>query len=166
MKKVINLLRPKTVVKFLSYWPPYLASGISVKHIDPNMISITVEMKQRFWNTNYVGSHFGGSLYSMCDPFFMFMLLEHLKEEHIIWDQAANIKFLRPAKGRVSVTFLIDKKLIKNLKERALKEFSFSVELMAYIVDENNEQVAEVTKVLYLRRKDAKTRFSKETSPS
>ena len=65
-------------------------------------------MKLRFWNTNYVGSHFGGSLYSMTDPFYMFILLEHLKKDHIIWDKSADIEFLRPAKGEVKAIFEIN----------------------------------------------------------
>ena len=162
MRKVINILKPRTVAKLLSFWPPYFSAGISVSNVAENMMSITVEMKQRFWNTNYVGSHFGGSLYSMCDPFFMFMLLEHLKADHIVWDQAAEIKFLKPAKGRVSVTFQIDESLVSEIKKRALNEFSFSVDLNANIVDESGEIVARVAKALYIRRKDAKTRFQSE----
>ena len=162
MRKVINILRPKTVVKLLSYWPPYFSAGISVVDVEQNMMSITVQMKQRFWNTNYVGSHFGGSLYSMCDPFFMFMLLEHLKVEHIVWDQAAEIKFLKPARGKVTVTFSIEEKLLEEIKKRALEEFSFSIDLKALILDENKEVVAEVSKGLYIRRKDAKIRFQSQ----
>ena len=42
------------------------------------MKSADVEMKLRIWNQNYVGTHYGGSLYSMADPFYMLMLMHNL----------------------------------------------------------------------------------------
>jgi hypothetical protein len=32
-------------------------------------------MNLRWYNTNYVGTHFGGSLYSMVDPIYMLLLM-------------------------------------------------------------------------------------------
>jgi hypothetical protein len=31
-----------------------------------------------FWNANYVGTHFGGSLFAMTDAFYMLMLMANL----------------------------------------------------------------------------------------
>jgi Domain of unknown function (DUF4442) len=47
-------------------------------------------MKLRFWNRNYVGTHYGGSLYSMADPFFMVMLINILGPSYIVWDKSAS----------------------------------------------------------------------------
>ena len=159
---MINMMSPKTVVKLLSYWPPYLMAGVKIDYIQDDFKKIIVKMRQRFWNTNYVGSHFGGSLYSMTDPFFMFMLLENLKEEHIVWDQSAEIEFLKPAKGVVTAVFEITDEDINDIKEKALSEFSFSRTFFVNIVDSMGVVVARVNKGLYVRRKDAKKRFSKK----
>jgi len=64
-------------------------AGIRVRRISADFQTIDVEMPLRFWNRNYVGTHFGGSLYSMCDPFFMVMLMENLGPDYIVWDKAA-----------------------------------------------------------------------------
>ena len=157
---MINMMSPKTVVKLLSYWPPYLMAGVKIDYVQDDFKKIVVKMRQRFWNTNYVGSHFGGSLYSMTDPFFMFMLLENLKEEHIVWDQSAEVEFLKPAKGVVTAVFEITDKDINDIKEKALSEFSFSRTFFVNIVDLKGVVVARVSKGLYIRRKDAKKRFS------
>ncbi len=159
---MINMMSPKTVVKLLSYWPPYLMAGVKIEHVQEDFKKIVVKMRQRIWNTNYVGSHFGGSLYSMTDPFFMFMLLENLKDDHIVWDQSAEIEFLKPAKGEVTAVFEITDKEINEIKAQALSEFSFSKTFGVNIVDENRAVVAKVKKGLYVRRKDAKKRFSKK----
>ena len=159
---MINMLSPKTVVKLLSYWPPYLMAGVKIDYVQDDFKKIVVKMKQRFWNTNYVGSHFGGSLYSMTDPFYMFMLLENLKQEHIVWDQSAEIEFLKPAKGVVTAVFEINDVVLSEIKSQALEEFSFSRSFDVEILDESKTLVAKVKKGLYIRRKDAKKRFSKK----
>ena len=140
------------MIRLLSYWPPYFFAGISVLSINKEFTKIVVQMKQRPWNTNYVGSHFGGSLYSMCDPFFMFILLYHLKG-HIIWDKSAEIKFLKPAFGKVTATFEISKDTIVQMKKEALESFSYSPVFQASVVDSKGEAVASLRKVLYVRKK-------------
>lgn len=112
-------------------------------------------------NTNYVGTHFGGSLYSMCDPFFMFILLHHLGEDHIVWDQSAKIEFINPGKTKVFATFKIEQYQIDELKNQALSNFSVKPVFHTEVVDESGEVIAKVEKQLYIRRKDAKTRFKK-----
>jgi len=62
-------------------------------------------MRLRWWNANYVGTHYGGSLYSMADPFFMVMLIENLGKDYIVWDKAATIRFKKPGRGKMSAGF-------------------------------------------------------------
>ena len=72
------------------FWPPFLGAGIRVKHIAPDMKAIDVEMKLRWWNANYVGTHFGGSLFAITDAFYMLMLMANLGNDYIVWDKAAS----------------------------------------------------------------------------
>jgi hypothetical protein len=82
-------------------WPPFLGAGIRIKPIAPDMKAIDVEMKLRFWNANYVGTHSGGSLFAMTDPFYMLMLMADLACDYIGWDKAASIGYRKPRKGTV-----------------------------------------------------------------
>ncbi|MFK8137953.1 MAG: DUF4442 domain-containing protein [Bdellovibrionales bacterium] len=151
--------QPQFILKLLSLWPPYLAAGIRIKYVSKDFRTIKVELKQRPWNTNYVGSHFGGSLYSMCDPHYMFILLEHLRPDHIVWDKAASIEFIRPGRGTVSATFKIDDIVIQKIKNGALKNFKIEPTFETLVTDSEGNTVAKVHKTLYVRRKDAKERF-------
>jgi acyl-coenzyme A thioesterase PaaI-like protein len=160
--KMINFIKPNSILKLMSWWPPFLAAGIKIKSVNANVDTIEVEMNLSFYNTNYVGSHFGGSLYAMCDPFFMFILLHHLGKDHIVWDKAAGIDFIRPGKGKVRATFHIPLQKIEDLKERALKEFKLEPIFDVEVLNSQDEVVAKIKKTLYIRRKDAKTRFSKD----
>ena len=68
--------------------------------------SATVEMPLRWYNKNYVGVHFGGSLYSMVDPFHMLLVMNQLgPEEYVVWDIEANIHYVSPGTGTVTAHF-------------------------------------------------------------
>lgn len=158
-------LSPKSVLNLISYWPPYLASGIKVVEVADDISSVTVSLKVRPWNKNYFGTHFGGSLYSMCDPFFVFLLAHQLGKEHIIWDRGAEIEFVKAVSEAVFATFSIDPKYVNEIREAALDQFSVEPELATEIVTSGGDVVARVKKTLYVRRKDAKERFSSSPAP-
>ncbi len=69
--------RRERCASLMNVWPPFVGAGIRVRHIAPDFRSVTVDMRLRWSNRNYVGTHFGGSLYAMADPFLMVMLLHN-----------------------------------------------------------------------------------------
>ena len=70
-------------------YPPLLGAGIRITRLSADWKELDVEMKLRWWNANYVGTQYGGSLYSMTDPFYMVMLIEILGRECVVWDKWA-----------------------------------------------------------------------------
>lgn len=86
----------KTVLKVMNFWPPYLGAGIKVSLLDEREMVVEVSMRLKKLNSNYVGVHFGGSLYSMVDPFYMLILMKKLGGSYIVWDKAASIQFKSP----------------------------------------------------------------------
>lgn len=135
-------------------YPPYLGAGVRVRHIGDDLRTVEVEMPLRFWNKNYVGTHFGGSLYSMCDPHFMVMLINNLGPDYIVWDKAATIRFKKPGKGTMKASFHLPAERIAEI--RALADAGSKVEptFTVQVTDEEGNVVAEVEKLLYVRRKD------------
>lgn len=138
----------------LNLWPPFLGAGIRVKRLTADWKEVDVEMKLRRWNANYVGTHYGGSLYSMTDPFFMVMLIENLGPDYIVWDKSASIRFKKPGKGTVSASFRLSDEQIEELRQ-ALKtaekiERAFVVE----VKDEAGTVIAEVEKLLHFRKRN------------
>ncbi len=89
----------------MTLYPPYLGAGVRVQHISADFRHVKVRMGLGWYNRNYVGTQFGGSLYSMVDPFFMLMLMENLGRDYIVWDKAASIDFIAPGKGPVFAEF-------------------------------------------------------------
>jgi acyl-coenzyme A thioesterase PaaI-like protein len=139
--------------RWINFWPPFLGAGIRVKHIAPDMKSVDVEMKMRFWNANYVGTHFGGSLFAMTDAFYMLMLMANLGRDYIVWDKAASIRYRKPGTGMVRAEFRLSDIQVEEIREK-LKTLSkhepvFSVEVR----DEAGVVIAEVEKVLHVQKK-------------
>ena len=144
------------LLRLINFWPPYLGSGVKVIHISPDVRSIEVRMDLKFWNRNYVGVHFGGSLYAMTDPFFMLMMMENLGSEYIVWDKAAAIRFRKPGKGRVYAKFSLAQEDIDSVKAAADNGPKAEPIFTVCVLDGAGDVVAEVEKTLYVSRKDRK----------
>jgi len=143
----------RLLIRFLSFWPPYLGAGIRVRKISPDYREIEVEMRQRWYNTNYVGVHFGGSLYAMTDPFYMLMLIENLGRDYIVWDKAAQVRFKRPGKGTVHAKFQITRQQIDDIRHAADTNDKHEPVFQVEVRDDSGTVVAEVEKLLYVKRK-------------
>jgi hypothetical protein len=144
------------LLKLFNYWPPYLGAGVKL-YPNKDLTEFTVKLRSYPWNKNYVGVHFGGSLYSMCDPFFMLILMHRLGPGFIVWDKAASIQFKRPGKGTVTARFVIDDERVEQIRNEALSAGKCEPEFDVDVIDAKGEVVASVHKVLWVRPKDRKT---------
>ena|SRR5205823_5572468 len=140
--------------RLLNVWPPFRAAGIRVREIAPDFRSATVELRMRLLNRNYVGTHFGGSLFAMTDPFFMIMMMKNLGPQYLVWDKQGTVRFLKPARGTVVARFQLAEASIAEARAATESgdkhEPSFRVE----IVDADGVTVADVEKTLYIRKKN------------
>lgn len=141
------------LLPLMSAYPPFLGAGIRVKVLPGKPFGVESSMRLGPTNANFVGTHFGGSLYAMCDPFFMFILLQELGDGFVVWDKAAEIRFVRPGKGRVSATFRIPEARVAEIREAALRDGKTLPVFTAEVRDGKGELVAEVVKTLYVRDK-------------
>ena len=143
-------MKKRLLLRAINVWPPFLGAGIRVKRFNAN--AVDVEMKLRRWNRNYVGTHFGGSLYSMTDPFFMLMLIENLGPEYLVWDKAATIRFKKPGRGKVRAEFRLSADQVEEIR-RAAANGKTEPTFVVQVKDEAGDVVAEIEKVLWVRRK-------------
>ena len=148
---------PGALRRAVNFWPPFLGAGIRVKHIAPDMKAVDVEMKLSWWNANYVGTHFGGSLFAMTDAFYMLMLMANLGPEYIVWDKAASIRYRKPGRSTVRAEFRLSDYQLEDIREKLLTlpkyERTFAVE----VKDEQGTVIAEVEKLLSVRNKNSVT---------
>jgi hypothetical protein len=144
--------------RLLNVYPPYLGAAVHVTHISSDFLTAHVEMRLRFYNRNYVGTHFGGSLYAMVDPFYMLMLINILGPDYIVWDKSAVIRFKRPGKGTVKAVFEISPNTIAEIKAAANSQGKVEREFQVVVTDAEGLVVAEIDKLLYVRKKENKTK--------
>lgn len=145
--------RASTLRRILNLYGPYLGAGVRVEHIADDFSCIRVAMPLRWYNRNYVGTQFGGSLYSMTDPFMMLMLMRRLGSDYIVWDKSARIDFLRPGTGTVRATFSLDDARLDDVRAATANGDKYLPEWQINVTDDNGEVIARVTKTLYIKRK-------------
>ena len=147
----------KRLKQRIRFYPPYLGAGVRVTHVADDFRTVKVEMPLRFYNKNYVGTHFGGSLYAMCDPFYMLMLINILGPDYIVWDKAASIRFKKPGRGLVKATFHIPDERITEIRAAADSQGKVEPQFQVLVTDSEGNVIAEVDKLLYVRRKNGLT---------
>jgi len=141
--------------RWINLWPPFLGAGIRVTRIAPDMKAIDVQMNLRWWNANYVGTHFGGSLFSMTDAFYMLMLMADLGDGYIVWDKAASIRYKKPGRGTVRAEFRLTDAQITDIRDTLKTQPKLEIVFPVNVVDEGGVVICEVERLLYIRRKDS-----------
>lgn len=141
---------------FLNRYAPYRGAGIEIDQIDLAEYHVRVKMPLTRKNQNIVGVHFGGSLYSMVDPFYMLILMHHLGSKYIVWDKAASIQFLAPGRSTVYADIRLSAEEINEVKQLTKNYAPITRQYSLNILDESGVRIAEVHKTVYIRRKKPK----------
>ncbi len=145
--------------KLGNFWAPFLGAGIKISYVSDDFKNIHVEMPLKWFNKNYVGTHFGGSLYSMTDPFYMLMLINILGDDYIVWDKEAHVKFKRPGRGKVRAKFRISDEDINQIKTVLMEEKSFDFKKAVEVIDEDGVVICEALKTIFIKKREIKPRI-------
>jgi acyl-coenzyme A thioesterase PaaI-like protein len=137
----------------MNLWPPFLGAGICVKRISADWRHVVVTLTRRWYNRNAMGTHFGGSLFAMTDPFYMLMLIQNLGKHYAVWDQSARVEFVKPVKQRVEAAFHLDQARIDRIVRRAAGGEKHFEDFIIEVMDGSRTVVAKVTKTVYVRKK-------------
>ena len=146
-------MTPRLLRFGLNLWPPFLFAGIHVTDLGADWRSARVELRLRPWNRNYVGTHFGGSLFAMTDPFWMLLVLHQLGRDHFVWDKSAEIEFVKPGRGTVWTRFDLDDATLAGLRQAAAAGDKVLHWFENEILDAQGDVVARVRKQVYVRLK-------------
>ncbi|MBL8298622.1 MAG: DUF4442 domain-containing protein [Rhodanobacteraceae bacterium] len=146
-------MTPARLRRIMNFWPPFLFSGVRVEAISSDWRRARVRLRLAWYNRNYVKTHFGGSLFSMTDPFWMILVMECLGRDYVVWDQSATIDFVAAGREDVYAEFVVEDQALDELRaatangEKYLRWFDTEVKTAS------GELVARVRKQLYVRRK-------------
>ncbi|NVJ49855.1 MAG: DUF4442 domain-containing protein [Gammaproteobacteria bacterium] len=146
-------LSPAWLRRLFNLWPPYFGAGLKVLTISDNWDYAKVKLRKGLLNTNYFGTAYGGSLYSMTDPFYALMLVNQLGRDYIVWDKGAAIKYIKPGTTDVFCEFKLNAEQVADIKAIADSQEKHEPVFEVDIFDLNGDLIAKVTKQLYVKRK-------------
>lgn len=137
------------------FYAPFIGAGIRVTKVTPDFRELEVRMKLKWYNKNYVGTHYGGSIYSiMADPFYMLMLIQILGKEYLVWDKAASIEFLKPGRTELCAKFYVSDRVLEEIVSKTKDGNKYFAEFALNVTDTMGEVVAIVNKTVYVRKKN------------
>jgi len=135
--------------------PMYRRSTGSILAVSKDLSRITIKIPISWKNKNYVGTIFGGSMFSAVDPIPMVQLINLIGDDYVVWDKSATIKFKRPAKETLYAEFVFDKEELEIIKKRV--ETENEIEITKETVLTNKDRTTEfciVQKTIYVADKD------------
>ena len=133
--------------------PMYRRTTGRVIKVTKDLLYVKIKIPLSIKNKNYVGSIFGGSLFSATDPIYMVQLINILKEDYIVWDKDASIKYKQPAKETVYAEFKFTEDEINDIKTKVAEKGELNLEKLLNIVNKDNAVIAEVKKTIYIADK-------------
>ena len=154
-------LRP-AFLRALNLYPPFVGAGIHVATFSNDFTLFEVELRPHAWNRNFLGGHFGGSLYAMCDPFFLIALSAQLGPAYFVWDKSARIDFRRLGKGTLRARFAVTAEQIADVRAQVAAAGKSEPRFAVDVVDSAGAIVATVHKHLWVKRRALR----RPTSPS
>ena len=138
----------------MNWWPPFIGAGIKVESVSEDFRHVRVRLKAGRLRRNYVGTHFGGSLFAMTDPYWMIMVLENLGRDYIVWDKAGEIEFVRAVKEPVWADFKLDASVLDEIRQAAASGEKYLRWMPIDVCTASGDVVARVRKQLYVRLKE------------
>lgn len=139
--------------RFMNLWPPLLFSSIRILEADEHWRHLVIRLKHSKITANYVGTLYGGSLYSMTDPFWMMMIARNLGREYTVWDARGEIRFLKPGRSDVTATFHLTQEELDDIRAETADGARHLRWYETKIVDGEGTVIAEVRKQVYIRKR-------------
>jgi hypothetical protein len=99
----------------------------------------------------YLGA--GVRVTHIADDFLTAHVINILGPDYIVWDKSAAIRFKRPGKGTVKAVFEIPAERVAEIKAAADSMGKVEPQFQVLVMDEEGQIVAEIDKLLYVRRK-------------
>jgi hypothetical protein len=135
-------------------FPAYRGMGARVEYIAADYREVRVRIPLSWRTRNYVGTIFGGSLYGAVDPIYMIMLIHILgREEYVVWDKAATIRFRKPGRTTLRANFTIDDDEIEAIRTLTAGGAPVDRTYQLSLLDDEGVSHVNVEKVIYIRRK-------------
>ncbi|GAA4235600.1 DUF4442 domain-containing protein [Postechiella marina] len=134
--------------------PMYRRSTGRVIEVSGDLLYVKIKIPISYKNRNFVGSIFGGSLFSATDPIYMIQLINILGDNYVVWDKDATIKYKRPAREDVFTEFIFTNEDIEHIKKQVSEHGEYNLVKTPNIVNKDGITIAELHKTMYVADKN------------
>ncbi len=148
--RIFRGMSPKAFRRAMRFFPAIRNTGVIVDHISDDWYHWELRLPMSMKTRNYVGTHFGGTLYSSMDPHIMLAWMHILGPDFIVWDKAGSVRFRKPGKGTLRSAFTLsaeDEAEVRALARGAKLDKTYK---LAW-TDAQGDVVAEVEKVVHFQ---------------
>ena len=150
---------PSAIANKLRCWSLYVfgcyrGTGGRLRYIAEDWREVRLDLPLSWRTRNYVGTIFGGSIYSAVDPIYMLMLIHRLGPEFVVWDKSASIQFKKPGRETLHAKFLVSDEELAAVRAALESQRSIDRTYMIDLVDSAGTACATVEKIIYIRRRE------------
>ena len=150
-----KLIGPEKLFKYgFNLSPMYRRSTGRIQSVSAGLAEITVKIPLSYKNKNYVGSIFGGSMFSAVDPIPMIQLMTILENKYIVWDKSAEIRFKAPAREDLYAHFEFTSQEIKDIIDQTEAAGELHLSKSTPLTNKSKSKTyCEVNKTIYIATK-------------
>jgi acyl-coenzyme A thioesterase PaaI-like protein len=138
-----------------NFFPAFRSTGAWVTYISSDFREIHVRMSLNWRTRNYVGTLFGGALYSAIDGIPMVMLINLLGKEYIVWDKSAQIRFLKPGRDTVTAVICISEEETTEIQQAVDTEGKIERSHTIEWKNRHGDVIAVVDQLIHIRAKNS-----------
>lgn len=134
--------------------PMYRRTGGRLIEVSDDLKFVKIKLPLNYKTKNYVGTIYGGHMYSCVDGIYMVQLINILGKSYVVWDKSACISFRRPGNKTLFAEFKITDALLEQIKNDINQHQEKDFNLRVNLIDKEGVVYAEVEKVIYIASKE------------
>ncbi len=138
----------------MNWYPMYFGTGGTIIFWAADSTEVHLRLRLNLWTYNYVGTIFGGNIFSASDPFYMLMLFRSLGPSFVVWDKSASIKFKKPARATLFAKLEVTCLVLEDIKTRVKEHGHTTYDFLIQWVDKAGEVHAEIQRHCYIADKE------------
>jgi acyl-coenzyme A thioesterase PaaI-like protein len=146
---------PISLLKFLiNRWRPLRGMGIKVIHLSKDFTTAKVRLDLKWYNKNHLGIHFGGSMFSMVDPFTALLYATQLgASKHIVVMKKAEVEFFKPGRRTLYANFVVTADEVEYVRKQLKLQENVVIEKVTDVTDESGQIITVVRQNIYIAKR-------------
>ncbi len=137
----------------MNWYPMYFGTGGKILFWSGDWREVHLRLRRNAWTYNFVGTIFGGSMFSASDPFYMLMLLQVLGKQFVVWDKSASIRFRKPGRSTLYMRYELTDEVLDSIRHDVAEHGQTERTFTQQWVDKAGVVHAEIERLCYIADK-------------